>query len=62
MQEINTETNQNKVRKYQAESKKQPNIIFGGRLGSYQYLDMDETIAAALSTYEQVIKFKALNC
>jgi UDP-galactopyranose mutase len=59
---INTETNQNKVRKYQAESKKQPNIIFGGRLGSYQYLDMDETIAAALSTYEQVIKFKALNC
>lgn len=26
-----------------------PGVIFGGRLGSYKYLDMDDTIAAALA-------------
>ncbi|MBM6979948.1 MAG: UDP-galactopyranose mutase [Actinomyces succiniciruminis] len=31
-------------------------VVFGGRLGSYQYLDMDRTIAAALDCFEQVVR------
>ena len=30
-----------------------PGVIFGGRLGSYKYLDMDTTIAAALECYHK---------
>ena len=32
--------------------------IFGGRLGSYKYMDMDQTIGSALSTYNKIIKPK----
>lgn len=32
------------------------NVIFGGRLGTYRYLDMHQAIGAALSTYERTIK------
>ncbi|PHP51882.1 UDP-galactopyranose mutase [Actinomyces ruminis] len=31
-------------------------VAFGGRLGSYRYLDMDRTIAAALECFEQVVR------
>lgn len=31
-------------------------IAFGGRLGSYRYLDMDRTIAAALDCFEQRVR------
>ena len=31
-------------------------IVFGGRLGSYQYLDMDRTIAAALDCFERRVR------
>jgi len=33
-----------------------PNIIFGGRLGSYKYLDMHMAIASALTLFENKIK------
>jgi UDP-galactopyranose mutase len=29
-----------------------PNVIFGGRLGSYKYLDMHQAIGAALKTFD----------
>ena len=32
---------------------KAPNVIFGGRLGAYKYLDMDDSIAEALKCYEE---------
>lgn len=32
------------------------NVFFGGRLGGYQYLDMDDTIGAALRDYSKKIK------
>jgi UDP-galactopyranose mutase len=35
-----------------------PNVIFGGRLGSYMYLDMHMAIASALSTFDQVVSPK----
>jgi UDP-galactopyranose mutase len=33
-----------------------PNVHFGGRLGSYQYLDMHMAIASALVAFENTIK------
>ncbi|WP_103061489.1 UDP-galactopyranose mutase [Actinomyces qiguomingii] len=38
-----------------AELEDQP-VAFGGRLGSYRYLDMDRTIAAALECFERVVR------
>src|ERR1700756_5271228 len=32
-----------------------PNVIFGGRLGSYKYLDMHQAIGAALKTFENEV-------
>ena len=42
--------------KYQALAEAQTQVIFGGRLGTYRYLDMHQAIGAALSTFERVIK------
>ena len=33
-----------------------PNVIFGGRLGSYKYLDMHQAIGAALKTFEREVE------
>lgn len=35
--------------KYKELAKEKPNVIFGGRLGSYKYYDMDQVIAASLT-------------
>ena len=34
------------------------NVYFGGRLGTYQYLDMHMAIASALNMYENELKLK----
>ncbi len=34
--------------KYRKLAEKEPNVIFGGRLGNYKYYDMDKVIEAAL--------------
>ncbi|SDN84822.1 UDP-galactopyranose mutase [Actinomyces ruminicola] len=44
-----------RYRQLTAESEAQ-RVAFGGRLGSYRYLDMDRTIAAALECFEQVVR------
>lgn len=41
---------------YQQERSKHPNVLFGGRLGSYKYFDMDMAIAAALKGFEYRIR------
>jgi UDP-galactopyranose mutase len=33
-----------------------PNVLFGGRLGTYRYLDMHQAIGAALNMWEQVLQ------
>ena len=35
-------------------SGKMPYVIFGGRLGTYSYFDMDDTIAEAISTADRI--------
>lgn len=40
--------------KYKAESERVPHVVFGGRLGAYAYLDMENTVSTALETYAQL--------
>jgi len=52
---INTDEDRSLFQIYATECKKCENILFGGRLGTYRYLDMDQSIAEALEMYEQLI-------
>lgn len=45
---INDEANNQLFAGYQELAQKEPNVIFGGRLGQYRYYDMDKVIEAAL--------------
>ncbi len=45
---INNERNNALYEKYKAFADQEPSVIFGGRLGTYKYYDMDKVIAAAL--------------
>ena len=45
---INNEKNNSLYEKYKEYSKKDKNIVFGGRLGQYKYYDMDKVIEQAL--------------
>jgi UDP-galactopyranose mutase len=47
---INDKKNMSLFNKYNELAKLQSKVIFGGRLGQYRYLDMDDTIEAALLT------------
>ena len=51
---INDEANQTLYKKYQQLNEQEPQIIFGGRLGQYQYYDMDKTIEQAIEKVEEV--------
>jgi UDP-galactopyranose mutase len=44
------------LQNYRQETSLEMNVYFGGRLGSYQYLDMHMAIAAALNLFENKIK------
>lgn len=50
---INDAKNQARYEKYAALAAQTPNVVFGGRLGSYQYTDMQDTIVAALKMVEK---------
>jgi len=51
---INDEKNNNLYNLYLEESKKLKNVFFGGRLGAYKYIDMDQAIEQALSLAERL--------
>ena len=38
---------------YENEAKKNPNLIIGGRLGAYEYWNMDKTIENALECFKE---------
>ena len=46
---INDEKNNALYEEYSAMAKEEGNVLFGGRLGIYRYLDMDKVVALALS-------------
>lgn len=53
---INDEKNNTLFAKYRELAEKEKNVIFGGRLGNYQYYDMDKVIEAALDRVNEEIK------
>ncbi len=52
---INDEKNASLYEKYRELSLDEKNVIFGGRLGTYSYLDMDDVIKAALDCAEKAL-------
>ncbi len=52
---INTPEDKEMYAKYLAETKDESHVIFGGRLGTYKYLDMHQVISMALNTFKSEI-------
>ena len=59
---VNTDADREKLIKYRTLIDNEKDVWFGGRLGSYQYLDMHMAIASALTTFDNHIlgNFKSL--
>jgi len=53
---INTAEDRAKLLKYRELAQQEPMVLFGGRLGTYKYLDMHMAIGSALSMYENKLK------
>ena len=56
---INTPDDRTKLTAYRERAKRETaenRVIFGGRLGTYQYLDMHMAIASALTTFENTLR------
>ena len=53
---VNTAEDRAKLLKYRELAKLEPMVLFGGRLGTYKYLDMHMAIGSALSMYENKLK------
>ena len=51
---VNDEKNNELFHAYRELAEKEENVVFGGRLGSYKYYDMDKVIAAALEQLEKM--------
>lgn len=51
---INNGKNQKKYDKYRELADREKNIVFGGRLGTYSYTDMQDTIFNALKLWERL--------
>jgi UDP-galactopyranose mutase len=52
---INTPRDRERLHRYRALAAAEPDVLFGGRLGTYQYLDMHMAIAAALTMVDNVL-------
>ncbi|HUR73862.1 MAG TPA: UDP-galactopyranose mutase [Sporichthya sp.] len=52
---INTAADRQRLERYRELAAAEPGVLFGGRLGTYQYLDMHMAIAAALSLVDNVL-------
>lgn len=53
---INSSQDREILLKYREAQAQEENVYFGGRLGTYQYLDMHMAIASALTMYENEIR------
>lgn len=52
---VNTGTDRQILLNYRKRAAELSNVVFGGRLGTYQYLDMHMAIASALSAYDNEV-------
>ena len=53
---INTAEDRAKLLKYRDLAKAEPMVLFGGRLGTYKYLDMHMAIGSALSMFDNLLR------
>ena len=53
---INTAQDRERLLRYREMADAEPGVLFGGRLGTYKYLDMHMAIGSALSTFENKIR------
>ena len=53
---VHTVENKAVFSQYQKLAEAEKNVVFGGRLASYRYWDMDDTIAAALACFDECSK------
>jgi UDP-galactopyranose mutase len=53
---VNTATDRERLLQYRELAKGEPKVFFGGRLGTYKYLDMHMAIASALSMFENKLR------
>lgn len=53
---VNTAADREGLLSYRELAKEEPGVFFGGRLGTYQYLDMHMAIGSALSMFENKLR------
>jgi UDP-galactopyranose mutase len=53
---VNTAADREKLLRYRELAKREPMVLFGGRLGTYKYLDMHMAIGSALSMFENKLR------
>jgi len=53
---VNTPADREKLLRYRALANQESGVLFGGRLGTYQYLDMHMAIGSALSMYSTKLR------
>jgi UDP-galactopyranose mutase len=53
---VNTTADREKLLRYRDLAKKEELVLFGGRLGTYKYLDMHMAIGSALSMYDNRLR------
>lgn len=53
---VNTARDRELLLRYRERAAGEPEVLFGGRLGSYQYLDMHMAIASALSLFDGQVR------
>lgn len=59
---VNCEQDKEMICLYEAETRKCPNLILGGRQGTYRYINMDEAILSALEIYDRGIRTRKEDC
>ena len=52
---INASSDRERLQAYRERAAAEENVLFGGRLGTYQYLDMHMAIASALTLFDNVL-------
>ncbi|MFF1285625.1 UDP-galactopyranose mutase [Streptomyces sp. NPDC058299] len=53
---VNTPQDRLILDRYRKRAAQEPQVFFGGRLGTYQYLDMHMAIASALSLFDNKLE------
>jgi UDP-galactopyranose mutase len=53
---INTASDRARLQAYREMAQREPGVLFGGRLGTYKYLDMHMAIGSALSMYDNRLR------